>query len=232
VLAGDYLRRGTAEFVGVFALVFVGAGSLIYGDIVGAALAYGLAIAVMVTAVVHVSGGHFNPAVTLAVLVARRISVQLAVFYWLVQLAAAALAALLLRWVLPADQARVGVPSLASSINGGKGVAIEATLTFFLLWVFFATLLDGRAAFRQVAGFAVGLTITFDVLFAGALTGAAMNPARAFGPQLANNDWTDWWVWYVGPLAGAVIAAVTYELLYLREGNEGDARAPETAAPG
>ena len=212
----DLLRRGVAEFVGTFALIFIGAGSALSGNLVAAAFANGLVIAVMVSAVGHISGGHFNPAVTLGFLVTRNIAARLACFYWAVQLGAAALAALLLRWVLPADSLHLGAPAVASSIDAGKAVAIEAVLTFFLVWVIFATAVDPRGSFKQIAGLAIGLTIVLDVLMGGGLTGAAMNPARAFGPQLVANSWTDCWVWYVGPAAGSVVAAVVFVLLYLK----------------
>ena len=207
MLEGDYLRRGVAEFVGTFALIFVGAGSALYGNLVVAALGNGLVIAVMVSAVGHISDGHFNPAVTLGFLVTRRMATALACFYWAVQFSAAALAALMLRWVQPPGSLRLGVPAL-TSIDAGKGVAIEAILTFFLVWVVFATAVDPRGAFKQIAGLAIGLTITLDVLMAGGLTGGAMNPARAFGPQLVAGRWADGWVWYVGPASGAVVAAL------------------------
>ena len=215
----DSIQRGVAEFVGTFALVFIGAGSAaIYGtnDIVGIALATGLAIAVMVSAVGHISGGHFNPAVTLGFLVTRRIHPIHAILYWVAQFGAAALAALLLKWVLPASSSPYGAPALASVIDTGKGVAIEAVLTFFLVWVIFACVADPRGVFDKIAGLAIGGVITMGTLMAFVLTGAAMNPARAFGPELVANEWTNFWVWYVGPFAGGVIAAVMYEVLYLR----------------
>jgi aquaporin Z len=218
-MTGDYLRRAAAEFVGTFALVFVGAGSLIYGNITNAGLAHGLVIAVMVSAVGHISGGHFNPAVTLGFVVTRRISTPLAVIYWITQFLAGVAAAALLKWVLPSDATnavKLGAPQLQSDVASGKGVVIEAVLTFFLVWVIFATVADPRGTFKQIAGLAIGFTITLDILFAGGLTGAAMNPARAFGPQLLNNTWGDWWVWYLGPFAGGAVAAVLYELFYLR----------------
>jgi aquaporin Z len=218
VLAGDYLRRGFAEFVGAFALVFVGVGSLLYGDIVGVALAYGLVIAVMVSSFGLISGGHFNPAVTFGFVVTRRIATRLAVVYWVTQLVGATLAALLLKWLLPAAQEKglhAGAPVLNSAVSPGKGVAIEAVLTFFLVIVVFATAVDPRGAFKQISGLAIGLTITLDILMGGGLTGAAMNPARAFGPELVGNHWASFWVWYLGPLSGAAIAALVYEALYL-----------------
>jgi MIP family channel proteins len=231
------LHRGFAEFVGTFAVVFLASGALLIAattftdafaqggggqaigfTLVAIALGYGLAVAVMTSALGHISGGHFNPVVTFAFLLTRRISVLLAIVYWLMQFAAAALAALLLRWIFP-EQVRnvveLGAPTLAPSIDNWKGVVIEAVLTFFLVWVFFATAADPRGAFKQIAGLAIGLTVAVDVLVGGPLTGAAMNPARAFGPQLVQNAWTDWWVWYLGPYAGAAIAALLYEFFYL-----------------
>ena len=136
-----------------------------------------------------------------------------------VQFGGAALAALLLRWVLPSgpeNASNLGVPALGSGIGSGAGVVIEAVITFFLIWVIFASAVDPRGSFQQISGLGIGFTIAFGVLMAYGLTGGAMNPARAFGPQLVGNHWSHFWVWYVGPFAGAVIAASVYELLYLR----------------
>ena len=220
MLERDYLRRGVAEFVGTFALIFVAAGGAAYArSPIDLAFANGLVIAVMVSAFGFISGGHFNPAVTLGFLVTRRIAPALAVLYWVVQFGGAILAALLLKWVLPSgaeDAAKLGVPSLGSGISSGAAVVVEAVLTFFLVWVIFASAVDPRGSFQQIAGLAIGFTIAFDVLMAYGLTGAAMNPARAFGPQLAGSHWEHFWIWYIGPFAGAVIAASLYELLYLR----------------
>jgi aquaporin Z len=218
-LSADYLRRTFAEFVGVFALVFIGVGSLIYGDVTGAALGQGLVIAVMLSAVGHISGGHFNPAITLGFVVTRRISLPLAISYWIGQFAAAIAGAALLKWILPAaatNAVKLGAPTLQTDVASGKAVVIEAVLTFFVVFVFFATVVDVRGTFKQIAGLAVGFAVSAGVLLAGGLTGAAMNPARAFGPQLIGNHWTSAWVWYLGPFAGAAVAAVLYDLLYLR----------------
>ena len=233
MLERDYLRRGAAEFIGTFALIFVGAGSVAFArTLTDIALAHGLVIAVFVSALGFISGGHFNPAVTLGFLVTKRIAPVLAVWYWVVQFGAAALAALLLKWVLPnaiETQAHLGAPSLGGGISSGAAVVVEAVLTFFLLFVVFATAVDPRGAFKQIAGLAIGFTITLDILMGGVLTGAMMNPARAFGPQLVANTWTHhWWVWYVGPFAGAVIAASLYELLYLRPARPEPVGPPET----
>ena len=232
MLERDYLRRGIAEFVGTFALIFIAAGGAAYAQApVDLAFANGLVIAVMVSAFGFISGGHFNPAVTLGFFVTRRIAPLLAVWYWLVQFSGAALAALLLKWVLPAgaqSAGHLGAPHLGTDITAGKGVVVEAVLTFFLVWVVFATAVDARGSFAQIAGLAIGFTIAFGVLMGYGITGAAMNPARAFGPQLVGDQWAHFWVWYIGPFAGGVIAAALYELLYLRKDAPQPVGPPET----
>ena len=247
----DPLRRGAAEFVGTFALIFVGAGSIltiakalapalttapavdVYGGLtlVGVALAHGLAIAVMASAVGHISGAHFNPAVTLGFFITRRIAPSLAVVYWSMQFAGAAAAAALLRWFYPEATRRLthlGAPGLSSGITVWQGVVIEMVLTFFLVWVIFASAADPGGSFKSIAGLAIGLTITMGVLMGGPLTGAALNPARAFGPELLSRHWTDAWVWYVGPFLGGALAALAYEYLYLRPPRPVPVGPPET----
>jgi aquaporin Z len=210
-------RRAVAEFVGAFTLIFIGGGAGIVSgnDIVAVALANGLAIGIMVTNLGHISGAHFNPAITLSFLATRRITARLAVVYWISQFAGAAVAAAGLRWLLHKPAFLASVPHVAR-IGAGRGVVLEAIMTFFLVWAVFATAVDPRGAFKSIAGLAIGLTITIDVLMGGPLTGAAMNPARAFGPQLVGNSWTDGWIYYVGPVAGGLVAGLAYEYLYLR----------------
>jgi aquaporin TIP len=217
-MAVDWFRRAFAEFVGTFALVFIGVGSVFFaGGLVGVALAHGLVIAVMASAVGHISGAHFNPAVTFGFLITRRMAPALAGVYFVTQLLAAVLAMLALKVIFPAEgNLDNAVPRVAEQISLGAGVLTEAILTFFLVWVVFATAADPRGAFKSVAGLAIGLTITFDILGGGPLTGAAMNPARALGPELVQGEWSDFWVYWVGPLAGGGVAALAYELLYLR----------------
>ena len=224
MLQGDHLRRGVAELIGTFTLVFVGAGSVMVGSagLLGVGLAHGLAIALMVTALAHISGAHFNPVVTLAFVVTRRIDMRLAGTYWVMQFAGACAASLLLWWIFPPEAiapARLGAPLLHPSVGSGAGMALEAILTFFLVLSVFAVAVDDRSgAFRAVAGFGIGLVVTMDILVGGPLTGAALNPARAFGPELVYNVWESYtWIYYVGPALGAVVAALTYELLFLRE---------------
>src|SRR6266705_2960577 len=213
----DVLRRSVAEFVGAFTLIFIGGGAgIVTGqDIVAVALANGLAIGIMVSNLGHISGGHFNPAITLGFLATRRITLPLAVAYWLSQLAGAIVAAAILRGLFSHHQFLAAVPH-AASFGAGKGFVLEIILTFFLVWAVWATAVDPGGAFKAIAGLAIGLTITIDVLMGGPLTGAAMNPARAFGPELLSRTWSNAWVWYVGPFVGGALAALAYDFLYLR----------------
>jgi MIP family channel proteins len=224
-MAQDTAQRAVAEFIGAFTLTFIGAGSVIAAHgvhdptLIGVAIANGLAIGVMVSAFGHISGGHFNPAVTLGFLVTRRIKPALGAVYWVAQLGGAALAALLLRDLLPrptTEAVNLGVPALGGGVDAGAGFALEGILTFLLVVVIFASAVDPRGSFKSIAGLAIGLTISIDVLFGGPFTGAAMNPSRAFGAQLVGDHWENGWVWYAGPLLGGVVAAVLYEFLYLR----------------
>lgn len=225
-------QKMVAEFIGTFALIFMGVGSICAGQFMkvsgtapglglfGIAAAHGLAIAIMVTAVGHISGGHLNPAVTIGFWVTRRLSTFDALLYWFSQLAGGAAAAYLLRVVVSEDTWRavsLGTPDLAHDLTRTNGMVIEAVLTFFLVFVVFATAVDERGAFDKVGGFAIGLTITMDALMGGPLTGAEMNPARAFGPALAAHHWTNHGVYWVGPLAGGVAAAWLYNSLFLRK---------------
>src|SRR5712691_4197103 len=213
----NVMRRSVAEFVGAFTLIFIGGGAGIVSgsDIVAVALANGLAIGIMVTNLGHISGGHFNPAITLGFLATRRITLPLAIAYWISQFAGAIVAAAILRGLFTHAPFLGAVPH-ATTFGAGKGLVVEIILTFFLVWAVFATAVDPRGAFKSIAGLAIGLTITIDVFVGGPLTGAAMNPARAFGPQLIGNSWTNGWIYYVGPALGALIAALGYEYLYLR----------------
>jgi aquaporin TIP len=241
----DAFLRAVAEFIGSFFFFFIGIGAGVSITIAGepsllvVALANGLALAIAVTALGHISGGHFNPAVTIGFLVTRRIAPLLALMYIVAQLLAGIAASAMVRWLWPgtfAKAAGYGAPALDPSLSTGEGLVLEALLTAFLVFVVFATAADIRGAFKIIAGFAIGLTITVDVLVGGPLTGALVNPARAFGSQVVANDWTNGWIWWVGPILGGAIAALLYELLYLRPLRPPPLGAPESAldepAPG
>jgi len=223
-------QKLVAEFIGTFALVFFGVGAISANQflrsstngqsgfgLLGVALAQGLTIGIMVTALGHISGGHFNPAVTIGFWVTRKLSTFDTLAYWVAQVAGAIAAAYLLRR-LPFDawsSVQLGTPDLASGITRTNGMIFEAVMTFFLVFVVFATAVDARGAFDKVAGFAIGLTVTLGVILGGPFTGAALNPARALGPALASNHWTNHGVYWIGPMAGGIAAGWLYDALYL-----------------
>ncbi len=219
--------RLLAEFVGTFALIFIGAGSIMTmaqwdptgGALVGIAAAHGFVIAVMVSALGHISGGHFNPAVSTALLVTRKIKPVDWAAYVVVQLVGATVAALALSVLYDAvvkDKTGLGTPSLAADYTSGQGLLLEGILTFFLVFTVFAVAVDGRGAFKIVAGLPIGFVIFFDILMGGPLTGGAMNPARWFGPALVSGNWSNGWLYIVGPVVGGIIAALLYDVLILR----------------
>jgi aquaporin Z len=214
-----------AEVIGTFTLIFAGAGAIVVDHatrggvgLLGIALAHGLAIGVMVSALGAVSGGHFNPAVTFGFLAGRRMSLAPALAYVVAQLAGAVLAAVALSAGFPRDAAvatHLGTPLLAGQMGPGAGVLVEALGTFFLVTVVFGTAVHPQAP--RLGGLAIGLTITMDILAFGPLTGAAVNPARAFGPALVSGTWADHWVYWVGPLLGGGAAGWLYAGAYLSD---------------
>jgi len=223
------LQKLTAEFIGTFALVFFGAGSIcadqfLHGagalGLFGIAVAHGLAIAIMVSALGHISGGHFNPAITIGFWVTKRVSTVDVLLYWIAQLAGAVVAAFLLKAIVPEDTWRavaLGTPALVRDFSSLSAMVLEGITTFFLVLVVFATAVDEKGTFRSIAGFGIGLTITLGIMVAGPFTGAALNPARAFGPALASSHWASQGVYWVGPLAGGFLAALLYDSLFLKK---------------
>lgn len=218
-------RALVAEAIGAFTLTFAGAGAIIVASgkanigLIEIALAHGLAIGLMVAALGAVSGGHFNPSVTVAMWVTRRIGTVSALGYVVAQLVGAVIAALALRGLFPEGlrvEANLGAASLGPGIDFARGVGIEAILTFFLVTVIFGTAVDKRGP-KVIAGIAIGLTISMDVLAAGPLTGAVMNPSRAFGPALVAGAWDDHIVWWIGPIIGAVAAGLLYHYVLIEE---------------
>lgn len=216
-------RRSIAEAVGTFTFVFIGAGSVAskffpdagYG-LLGIALAHALALSVMITATMSISGGHLNPAVTVGLLAARRIDYRTAIAYIVAQLVGAAAAVCLLKGLYPSGVLHTisyGTPHLGPSVTLATGIAIEAVLTFFLVSAVFGTMVNPDAP--KVGGFGVGLVLVFDILVGGPLTGAAMNPARAFGPALVANQWVAQGVYWVGPIVGGLVAALLWEYALL-----------------
>jgi len=222
-----------AEFIGTFAFVVIGAGAAaVIGAGVGLngiaaiAFAHGLTIMVFAFSYGALSGAHFNPAVTVGVLAARAMSLGEAIAYIISQLVAAACAALLLRAVLGGDATGLGRPELAQgvvlaattlTITPEAGFVIEAVLAFFLVIVVLTTAVARGAG--QLAPIAIGMTVTLNILMAGALTGANFNPAISFGPMIATANFANAWLYMIAPLVGAVAAALVHKgLTSLAEG--------------
>jgi MIP family channel proteins len=220
------LKQCAAEFVGTFALIFIGIGAIANNTptagmgLLGIALAHGLTIAVMVSATGAISGGQLNPAVTFGLLIGGQMDVKKSIAYWISQLAGATVAALLCGGLLGMTAVSNGTPDI--SVNNGtpvvsimQAITIETVLTFFLVFVVYGSAVDARAP--KIGGLAIGLTVALDILFGGPLTGAAMNPARTFGPALASGHWNNHIVYWVGPMIGGAIAGIIYGRFLIKE---------------
>ena len=221
------------EFIGTFTLVFAGVACICADQYLRAsnqtsagflaiALANGLAMGVMVSAVGHISGGHFNPAITAGFWVTRRLGTMKALFYWIAQLLGALAAAFLIVTIIPESIWRpvaLGTPDLVpiTDFTRMHAMILEAVLTFVLVFIFFAAMVDPRSIAHRLSGFAIGLALTAGMLAGYPFTGAAMNPARAFGPALVARHWSNHGVYWVGPLFGGVLAAVLYDRFFLSD---------------
>ena len=212
------LRPLTAEFIGTFGLVFIGAGSIVVNEasgalgLLGIALAHAIVLSVMVTALMRISGAHFNPAVTFGLWLANKIQAKDAGLYVLTQLVAAVVAALLVKTLLPSVAGEItgyGVPRIASDVDMIQAILLEAILTFFWVSAVFGTAVSPEAP-SGIGGFGIGLVLLFDILVGGPLTGAAVNPARAFGPAAIANDWLGQGAYWIGPLLGGAVAALVW----------------------
>jgi aquaporin TIP len=223
----NWVRPLIAEFLGPFALVFVGAGSILTtaafglegpGQIVAVALAHGLAFGLMLAAAGHLSGGFYNPAIAIGLWIAGRAEAAKTAARVVVQLGGAVAAAALLRYVFQSDlseELHLGAPTVAKAgeaafiVGRARGFVTEVILTFLLTYVVYGAAIDRRGP-SGMAPLALGLAVTMDILMGGPLTGAAMNPARAFGPALVANFWADHWVYWVAPIVGASLAAALF----------------------
>ncbi len=222
-------RRAIAEVYGTFAIVFFGCGVVVMDSFPGArgglmsiALVHAIVVSVVVTSTMYISGAHFNPAVTLALLSIRRIPMVDAFVYIASQLAGALLGAVAVKSLLPSGVGRLvawGTPMLNSSVTMTTAIVIEALLTFFLMSAIMGTAVSARAA--RVGGFGIGLTLFFAIMIGGPLTGAALNPARAFGPAAISGVWSAQMVYWIGPIIGAIIAAMLWHHVLLKDESEG-----------
>lgn len=211
----DLARRGAAEFVGTFFLVFFGVGAIALDSATGSfghlgvSLTFGVVISAMIYAVGHLSGAHFNPAVTVAFCAVRRFDWSDAPAYVASQIAGAGLAAFVVdRVVGLGDSTGVTVPHVGIS----SAIGVEAILTFALMFVIVSVATDDRAA-PGFAGLAIGLAVLLGALVGGPLTGGSMNPARSVGPALVTGTLSYQWLYLVAPTIGAVMGAGTYEVI-------------------
>jgi MIP family channel proteins len=223
-------RRALAEGVGAFALVFAGCGAIVtdaqrHGALgaVGIALVFGLVILAGIAAVGHISGAHFNPAVTLSFVLTRHLPGREAAAYVAAQVVGAILAALTLWLIWPGRPASLGatVPTIAV----GRALLLEALMTALLMLVIISVATDTRAT-GAPAAIAIGATIALDALFGGPLTGASMNPARSLGPALVSGQWHELWIYLVGPLVGGPAGALLYQFVRGGPGRATVARTP------
>jgi MIP family channel proteins len=217
VIRPDLTRRALAEGLAAFALVFAGCGAIVADTVydgalgtVGIGLVFGLIIMVMVYATGHLSGAHINPAVTVAFTLTRHFPAREAGAYVIAQTAGAILAALVLLAVWPDQPAELG--ATVPTVGAGSAFLYELILTAFLMFVIMAVATDTRAV-GAAAAIAIGGTVGLDALFGGPVTGASMNPARSIGPAVASGHWADLWLYLAGPVAGAALGALAYQLV-------------------
>ena len=216
-LRPNITRRTVAEALAAFALVFAGCGAIVANaqydgalSAVGIGLVFGLIIMVMVYATGHLSGAHINPAVTIAFTLSRHFPARDAAAYVAAQVLGATAGALVLLAVWPDQPADLG--ATVPTVGIGSALVYEIVLTAFLMFVIMAVATDTRAV-GAAAAIAIGGTVGLDALFGGPVTGASMNPARSFGPALATGNWTDFWIYVVGPVIGAALGAFAYQFV-------------------
>ena len=239
----EIAKQSIAEAFGAFVLLVIGAGSILTAtatapesnSLLAVAFAHGFAIFIGVSAVGHVSGAHFNPAVTFGFLITGKIAPLAAVAYWGSQLLGAVIGVLLLSVVFSgagdmtdmksaAEATNMGATALHGDVSPLTGILIEAVLTFILMFVIFQVAIDEKGP-STIAPIAIGMTITIAAIMGGPLTGASLNPARTFGPALIAGYWTDHYVYWIGPLIGATLGALT--AAHLMQGKRPKSPLPE-----
>jgi aquaporin TIP len=213
-------KKAIVEFLGTFALLFIGIGSIVMTEntnLVAIALAHGLAIGLLIMAAGHISGGFFNPAVTIGMWVTRRIDGYGAIVYIAAQLLGALAGTLFVLATFP-EAARnavgLGIPAVGIGYSSSNALVAEIVATFFLMFVIFGVAVDQRSA-KGAGGLAIGLSISMGIFATGAISGAALNPARWLGPAIVDGNWDDFWIWIVGPIVGAVVAALIFNNVLL-----------------
>ncbi|MEK7264015.1 MAG: MIP/aquaporin family protein [Bacteroidota bacterium] len=213
------INKYIAEFIGTFTLCFVGISAITMtqgSNLVAIAFAHGLALATMITAHGDISGGHFNPAVSVGVLLAGKMKPEEFISYVIAQLLGAIVAAFFVGLIFPHDAltlVKFGTPMLGANVTMMQGILMEIILTFFLVTVVLGTAVDSRAP--KMGGLFIGLTVTLDILAGGAVSGASMNPARTFGPALVGGVWDAHIVYWIGPVIGGALASVLYKKIMM-----------------
>jgi aquaporin-4 len=208
------MKKYLAEFIGTFALILVGAGAVAQNQpLICVALAHGLTVATMIYALGHISGIHINPAVTVSMLVTKKIDIKDGVGYIISQLLGAALAALMLKFIFAFGKTNLGLPAL--NVPLGIGFLCEAVGTFLFFTVIFGAAVDGRTA-GNMAGLAIGLSLASLIMIFGPLTGASFNPARSFGPALISQHWENFWVYVLAPIVGGSAAGLLQTILFIQ----------------
>ncbi|HLC77192.1 MAG TPA: MIP/aquaporin family protein [archaeon] len=209
------MSKYLAEAIATFALVFVGAAAVLAGTgTLAIAFAHGLVLAVMIYAIAHISGAHINPAVSIAMWATKRMKGIEAAKYVISQLIGASVAAVILTGIY--GNVAPAVNNLAPGVSVGTGLLVEIILTFFLVFVIFATVVDKRSNSHHAA-LAIGFVLIFDHIIGLSITGSSMNPARTFGPALASGMWANHLVYWVGPILGALVAAYLYQTVFLKK---------------
>lgn len=235
----DMTKKLICELIGTFSLTFIGAGAIIttawtggQPGLVGIAIAHGVVLSIIVSATMNISGAHINPAVTLGLMTTGKIKMGPAVAYIIAQCAGATIAGVLLNLIfqklgsasMMGSQAiiesKLGTPNFGEAVPPMMAVLVEVILTFLLMFAIYGTAVDDRAP--KIGGFGIGLMVMVDILMGGPITGAAMNPARTIGTLIGGGSatsslWAQHWVYWVGPVIGAVLGAMVYEMAILRK---------------
>lgn len=219
-------KKYLSEFLGTFALIFIGAGSvcadyyLMKGGaqgfgLLGISVAFGLVVVAVVYSLGYVSGAHINPAVTVSMVVMKRMDADTGFMYIVSQLTGALFAGFLLRILFPEALSSVflGTCTLGAGVTVMQAIVMEAVITFLLVFVVYATVIDKRAT-PALAGLTIGVVVIFGVMIGGTISGGALNPARVFGPAIASGHLDMHYIWWVGPIAGGIIAGFVYEFLF------------------
>lgn len=220
-----------AEFIGTFFFVFFSVGAICIDaglrssgaaglGPIGIALVRGLTFAILICALVHVSGAHFNPAITIGCWVTRKLGSISALFYFIAQILGAIVAAYAVAQFVPEQVWRsvfMGTPDLVAGFSRTQGILLEGLLTLFLVFVFFGAVAEAKDSLSRSGGFAAGLALFIGVIVGSAYTGASMNPAMALGTAIVAHHWSNHGVYWAGPLLGGVIGAWLYHILFARE---------------